>query len=195
VIRDPSPRAQGIAVLSDDAAFFTGRAAAQDRIGAWLGDPDAPSALVVTGGAGSGKSALLTHVWQTSRTSVDVGIDAYGRTATEVLGELCAAAGCSGTRAADLLAQNRLRRRPLIALIDGIDSARDPEHLVTTLLAPLTRASSGDYLRMLISARPASLGPRALAFGADNTLVIGAEHGAVAVAVREPEQGVPGWRR
>jgi WD40 repeat protein len=164
VIRDPSPRAYGIAVLSDDAEFFTGRAAALATIGAWLAGPDSPSALVVTGRAGSGKSAVLTRVWQGSRGApagdgIDVAVDAYGRTAAEVLAALCTAAGCDGTRAADLLAQTRRRGRPLVAVVDGIDAARDPEHLVTTLLGPLTRASAGDHLRLLLGARATSLGP------------------------------------
>ncbi|HEU4422537.1 MAG TPA: hypothetical protein VFR67_08335, partial [Pilimelia sp.] len=193
MIRDPSPRAQGITVLSDDSGLFTGRAAALAEISAWLDNPRAAATLVLTGASGSGKSALLARVWATwagggpawsrgGRTAVgggvahhvaarrsaavapagagpgvDVAIDAYGRTTSEVLATLCAAAGCTGTRPADLLAATRRRSDSLVALVDGIDSACDPEHLVTTLLGPLSRATDGDHLRLLLCSRPASL--------------------------------------
>src|SRR5262249_13930255 len=89
---------------------------------------------------------------------IDLAIDAYGHTAGEVLDALCAAAGGTGTRPADLFAQTRRRDRPLVALIDGIDNARDPKHLVTTLLTPLARATVTDHLRLVLGARASSLG-------------------------------------
>ena len=47
---DPSPRAHGLTVLSDDADLFTGRRTALSRIDTWLRDPES-SALAVTGSA------------------------------------------------------------------------------------------------------------------------------------------------
>lgn len=64
---DPSPRAYGLTVLSDEAGLFTGRHQALTDIGAWLHAPE-PTVMIVTGGAGTGKSALLSRLWALSQT-------------------------------------------------------------------------------------------------------------------------------
>ena len=146
------PRAHDMALSTEDPDHFTGRAVALAAVAGWLGRPMTdPSALVVTGASGSGKSALLANVWR--RHAFDVALNAHGHTGGEILRALCASAGCAGTRPADLVSATRTR--PLLAIVDAVDEAVDPGGLVDTLLAPLARLGAHGGVRLLLGMRSA----------------------------------------
>ena len=57
------PRARGVEPEAErDGWFFTGRTAAVNALRTWLADEDQPALAIVSGGPGTGKSALLAHL-------------------------------------------------------------------------------------------------------------------------------------
>ena len=106
-----SPRARGVASEKDRAWLFTGRQAAMAKVIAAA--TGRPGALVVTGAAGSGKSALLGRLVTLADSffverhaaavaaepvdrlpavgTIDAAVVATGRNAVEILGRICAA--------------------------------------------------------------------------------------------------------
>lgn len=56
------PRARGVDRATRPGSYFTGRRRARRELAAWAGDPDRSGIRVVTGGPGSGKSALIAHL-------------------------------------------------------------------------------------------------------------------------------------
>ena len=155
--------------------WFTGRHAALRDITHWLNTPTTSCpALVVTGSAGSGKTALLGLLAALSdsdyqptvpRDGLPSGLDvredviteaiyAGTMTTSQVRDRIATAAGCHAETTGDLIEGLRHRSDdPLIVLIDAIDEAGDPSGLVTGLLNPLIRGSPG-ALRLLLGTRP-----------------------------------------
>ena len=154
---------------------FVGRDRALSELAAWLNlssDAVDPLPRIVTGQAGSGKSAVLgllaaladpdrrPAVPVAARSTVlpsegviDEVIYAEGLKTYEVLARIAAAAGVHADTAKDLLARLTSRAvRPLTVLIDALDEAADPEHLVTDLLRPLAEHAPGQ-LRLLLGTR------------------------------------------
>ena len=155
--------------------WFTGRHAAINDIMRWLRDPsgDRP-ALVVTGNAGSGKTALLGLLAGLSdsdygpsipRDGLPAGLNAcesmitdviYAGTMTtgQVRDRIASAAGLRAETTGELI--EGLRRREgdaLLMLIDAIDEAADPPGLISGLLEPLIRDCPG-MPRLLLGTRP-----------------------------------------
>jgi hypothetical protein len=133
--------------------WFTGRHRALHDIAAWLSAPDpAAPALVVTAGPGSGKTAVLGLVAtladpERRRTVplaalrlpesalpppgvIDVAIYAGGMTTEEVLAGLAAAARATVATPGELVTALRGQDRSLTVLLDALDEAADPEHLI-----------------------------------------------------------------
>src|SRR5664279_1023347 len=156
--------------------WFTGRHQALTEIADWLRVPDpARPGLVVTGGPGSGKTAVLGLVSTLAdperRRSVpldtlnlpaaaippvdglDVTIYAGALSTDQVLAGLAAAAHLHVESVADLAAGLAARSTPFTALIDALDEATDPRHLVTHLLTPLLKHGNG-RIRLLLGSRP-----------------------------------------
>ena len=156
--------------------WFTGRHQALTEIADWLRVPDpARPGLVVTGGPGSGKTAVLGLVSTLAdperRRSVpldtlnlpaaaippvdglDVTIYAGALSTDQVLAGLAAAAHVQVESVADLAAGLAGRSTPFTALIDALDEATDPRHLVTRLLTPLLEHGNG-RIRLLLGSRP-----------------------------------------
>lgn len=108
------PRSRGVANAADAGWLFTGRADLMRRLIAAATSP-APGVLLVTGGAGSGKSAVLARLVTLSDPdfrsayasdvalipddltppdgAVDVAVLATGKNATEILAQICRATG------------------------------------------------------------------------------------------------------
>lgn len=109
------PRARGVASQDDPGWLFAGRAALMRRlISAATGDP---GVLLVTGGAGSGKSAALARLVTLSdpdfraryehevglipgdltppAAAVDVAVLATGKNTVEIMAQICRAAGAA----------------------------------------------------------------------------------------------------
>lgn len=160
---------------------FVGRHQALGRIASWLDDPaGAPAALAVTGGPGSGKTAVLglvaaladpryePHVPR-SRIDLDDGLApppaafdetlyAGGMLLDEIVDAVGVAAGLADRPSLSEL-RLRLRQRraagsaPLVVLVDAVDEAEDPELLIGTLAGLL-----GDgTVRLLLGLRPQAL--------------------------------------
>ena len=163
------------------ARWFTGRDRALTDLTAWLtGSPEQSThrCKVVTGGPGSGKTALLgllaalSHPDQRaavprgdlpavlpSPDAIDVAIYAGNQPAASVLAQIAAAAGLDMIEHRDRSVQLRhlleglLRReRPLVVLIDALDEAVDPQDLVRRAIRPLIDAGY-PRLRLLLGTR------------------------------------------
>ncbi|MGW2874438.1 hypothetical protein ACWDCZ_40405, partial [Kitasatospora sp. NPDC001225] len=159
--------------------WFSGRHAALTDLAAWLStrrDGDTAGCRAVTGGPGSGKTAVLgmiaalTHP-ERRRTvplhtlglppdllnlgALNAAVYAQRLTDTDILDALCAAARVQaetvGTFLDALGRQNR--PRPLTVLIDALDEAATPDSLCTTILRPLLQHSRG-RIRLLLGTRP-----------------------------------------
>jgi WD40 repeat protein len=137
------PRARGSEPQSDTGAWhFTGRVAARQRVCDWLADPSQP-ALVVTGGPGTGKSALLAHLLVSSDAAwvdtvptagprppvgaFDLAIHVSGLSCEDVVQRVAHAVGLDVTRPPELLAAIRQRRQtgrpPVVIVADAVEEA------------------------------------------------------------------------
>ena len=156
--------------------WFTGRHAALTDVARWLGNPDAGHrALVVTGNAGSGKTALLGLLAALSdadqapavpRDGLPAGLTVsdgaiteaiYAGTMTtgQVRDRIAAAAGLRADTTGELIEWPPARRdtSALSVLIDALDEAADPPGLISGLLNPLISERPG-ALRLLLGTRP-----------------------------------------
>jgi Caspase domain len=155
--------------------WFTGRHAALTDVTEWLNSPDANlPVLVVTGNAGSGKTALLGLLaaladpdhsptiphdglpagMQPGEGTIAETIYAGTMTTSQVRDRIAAAAGLRADTTGELI--DGLRRRTdgkLLILIDALDEAADPPSLVSGLLIPLIRECPG-VPRLLLGTRP-----------------------------------------
>jgi WD40 repeat protein len=166
------PRARGVDVPAESGWRFVGREAALRDLVSWLENSDDRSARVVTGGPGSGKSAVIgrlvvlsDHDWRRivpmeglasdiipPEGSIATGIHARGLTSAQVLAALCATVGVRADTVADLLRE--MRGRSFTMAIDAIDEALDPVGLVSAVLRPLVEAGPAEGLRLLLGTRP-----------------------------------------
>jgi len=169
-------RSRGVPPFGNPSGWhFTGRAVALSEIVKWLSGLTTldTRARIVTGGPGSGKSALLgrlvamSHPELRSRIPQSVFdrapagtvcpagvlaayIYARGRTIDEIAAEVAHGLGLDASTSEQLLfaLSKNLRPMQLGVVVDAIDEAVEPGRLVRDLLAPLARmtARSGVYL-------------------------------------------------
>ncbi|WP_410619992.1 caspase family protein [Amycolatopsis sp. cmx-8-4] len=155
--------------------WFCGRHTALLEITTWLHHPDpARSLQVVTGNPGSGKTAVLGLVATLTHperrvtvplhalglpaaavpdpAAVDVAIYAQSLTTDQVLTGIAAAVHSHASTPGQLLEHLSDRDRPLTVLIDALDEAGDPDHLIRRLLQPLIEHAAG-RLRLLLGTR------------------------------------------
>ncbi|MBN1173080.1 MAG: caspase family protein, partial [Micromonosporaceae bacterium] len=146
-----APRAHGLDALTPDTEdrwLFTGRHHALATISGWLRDPTSGS-LVVIGGPGSGKSAVLARVHLLADphlrqrvpdlealplatlppdAAIAGFVHARGKTAEEVFAEIRLACGVrdeSITRPGHLLQALRGQGDPVVVVVDALDEAID----------------------------------------------------------------------
>ncbi|GAA4457709.1 tetratricopeptide repeat protein [Phytohabitans houttuyneae] len=167
------------AAPDEEGWFFTGRLRVLGAITAWLAGPG-PGMFVVTGPAGSGKSAVVGRVAALSdpRTradmlahgalaahdpdpgqgTVDVALYARGQRYTALLGELARgldiAAGSDPVSIDDVLRVLESRGGHPTVLLDALDEAYAPDlhRIATDLLVPL-----GTRAKVLVGTRPGRL--------------------------------------
>ena len=170
------PRARGVDVPAEAGWRFVGREAALRDLVGWLSDAGDRSARIVTGGPGSGKSAVIGRLVVLSdpdyrrtvpaeglslgssppEASIATGVHARGLTSAQVLAALSAQAGVTADTPADLLREMRGRR--LTVAINAVDEALDPAGLVFGVLRPLVEAGPAEGLRLLLGTRPHLVG-------------------------------------
>ncbi|WP_156960669.1 hypothetical protein [Amycolatopsis taiwanensis] len=171
------PRARGSEIESDSGTwYFTGRHAARAAVVDWLRNPDQP-ALVVIGGPGTGKSALLAHLLVGSDPvlhagvpvdgprppvrSFDVAVHATGLGCDNVVTRLASACQVDAATPQELLVAVRERLRsglpPLTVLVDAVEEAADVDE--ARQIAVLLRNLAGTgAVRVLAGVRTAPAG-------------------------------------
>ncbi len=160
------PRARGVDRATRRGSYFTGRRRARQELIAWAGDPGRSGIRVITGGPGSGKSALIAHLltlsdpWVRSQLPgtqrglmageaasaaagwASVGVRATGLDRAGVAAKLAAGLSIPAGDPDRLLAAlaERDHRSRLTVVVDGLDEAVTPmeaDRIARTLLAPL----------------------------------------------------------
>ncbi|MFF1809385.1 trypsin-like peptidase domain-containing protein [Streptomyces sp. NPDC058251] len=174
------PRARGSEIDSDTGEwFFTGRTEARRVIGAWLEERELAEypILLVTGGPGSGKSALLAHSLVSADPllaptvptdgprpptgSVDVALHLRGRTRGDVTAQLAGVFGVTAAEPLELLAA--VGEFPpavrFCVLADAVEEAASLEESlqIATLLRQLANTVR---VRVLAAVRTAPSGTR-----------------------------------
>ncbi|MFG2900578.1 hypothetical protein ACGFZH_26255 [Streptomyces zaomyceticus] len=162
-----APRGQGFehAAPGRGGSYFVGRATELDRIGRWLdhGDPDGGRGLIVTGGPGVGKSALLGKLLlrsggRTADTPPPTAVHARHRFLEDLVAAVAEAAGVTADTPQALLGALAARRTPLHLIVDALDEAGEAQgddtearRIATGLLCPLLRVPC---VRLLVGTRP-----------------------------------------
>lgn len=169
------PRARG-AEFAAQAWYFTGRTRVLKEIVGWLNSADSgPPICVVTGGAGTGKSAVLGRLVTLADPEIRASISASGdlaaiavetlpperiidapvlardKTADEVVHEIASALGLKTAGEAELVQALKERRQRTVIVLDALDEAKAPKaiaELVRDKLAPLPG------LKILVGTRP-----------------------------------------
>lgn len=172
------PKAQS-AELGESFWYFQGRAAETTRITGWLHDHRC-GMLVITGSAGSGKSALLGYLITQSRPALratlarhqllveappeqrppdnvfDVVLHLTGRSLSDTILDIGIQAGLGIppvriTSGLEWLATAvQRRRRPITMLVDALDEATDPHATATAILR---RLAAIDGVRVVVGTR------------------------------------------
>ena len=166
-----NPRARGVDVPQEAGWNFVGRHVVLRDLSVWLAGRRDSRSVVVTGDPGSGKSAVIGrlvilshHDWGQTvprqgvpkdtippRDSIAVAIHARNRTSEEVFQALCVAAHIMAATPSEFL---RVRpSKPMVAAIDAIDEAVDPDRLVTAILNPLVEGGPQTGFRLLLGTR------------------------------------------
>ncbi|MFF4086915.1 caspase family protein [Streptomyces nigra] len=148
-------RSRGVTHASEPGDFFIGRVQALRAVANWLSSSRGEDELlVVTGSAGSGKSALLGRVLalmdldSTARLSVPPGalpptglsviaMNCLNRTVEGVVEHLSATLDLRSSTLSDVLAALATRTDPVVILLDGLDEASDSDRIIADVVAPL----------------------------------------------------------
>lgn len=163
------PRGRGVERAAQPGSFFTGRQQALSELVAWLSaDPDpTDNVRVITGGPGSGKSALLARLVVAADprrpavpaddpvaglrpSAIDVAVHARAARTVEVVDAIAAAAGVPHIDRAELV--DHLPRYGFTIALDALDEADNPLSLAREL-----RRLAGDGMdagvRVLVATR------------------------------------------
>ena len=177
-----SPRSRGVERDSRPGWYFTGRRQALQELVGWLEhQPADGSVRVVTGGPGSGKSAVLARLvaladphqrgrieredptWPAHQASspsvgrVSVAVHAAGLDLAGVSRKIADAISSTADEPSALMAQILDRGRPVVVVVDALDeavSAAEARSIATKLLAPLARDGAAAGVKVLVGTRP-----------------------------------------
>ncbi|WP_103342505.1 nSTAND1 domain-containing NTPase [Amycolatopsis sp. CA-126428] len=160
-------RASGRLSGDDPGWYFAGRQQLTGQVADFL--REGRGTLIVTGAAGTGKSAIIARAvtlsdpafladprYSEAVTSappetvpppgaVDVAVLARNKSVDEVVDQLLAAFGCAGPGSRESL-RELLEREDMVRtiVVDGVDEARTPALLVVDVLGPLARLTDRD---------------------------------------------------
>lgn len=176
-----APRGQGFEHTAPGryGSYFVGRTAELDRVDHWLAhdDRDRRRGLIVTGGPGVGKSALLGKLLlrsgaRTVDTPAPTAIHARHRFLEDIVAGVADAAGLAAETPQALLGALAARRAPLHLIVDALDEAgeahgddTEARRIAQDLLRPLLRVPC---VRLLVGTRPHVLD----AFDGEDTVVL-----------------------
>ncbi|MFE5945809.1 hypothetical protein [Streptomyces sp. NPDC056480] len=162
-----APRGQGFehTVPGRRGSYFVGRAAELDRMAHWLahGDRAWGRGLLVTGGPGVGKSALLGKLLlrsggRTADAPALTAVHARHRFLEDLVAAVADAAAVTADTPQALLGALAGRRTPLHLIIDALDEAgeahgddTEARRIAADLLCPLLRIPC---VRLLVGTRP-----------------------------------------
>lgn len=169
------PRARGAEVYGE-VSYFTGREAALRELVQWLkATQSGGKAHVVTGGPGTGKSALLARLVTLSDPQyrepmenmgalkavpedtvppqgvVDIAVHARQKSLDEVVRIIAAATGLKTNRVDELVEVLAKRNKRCTIVIDALDEAKERDEIAERLLRRLT---GFPHLWLLIGTRP-----------------------------------------
>lgn len=169
------PKARGGDVGSK-VWYFTGRERALAELTAWISTLPDRRIRVVTGGPGTGKSALLGRIVALADPAqrqmiesagglaglsaatvppvgaIDVSVHSRGRKLADLLDAIAGALGIAAKDTNTLVSELSRRERPVTIVVDALDEAADaPRRIAVGLLRPL---GSLDTVRLLVGTRP-----------------------------------------
>ena len=171
------PRGRGVEHGARPGWFFTGRRQALSQLMAWLTAAPTPAdnVRVVTGGPGSGKSAVLARLVTMSDPeyrarmprplapgnpvadlapgAIDVAVHARTALAGEVVSALAYAAGAPQADLDGLIDRLLERREAFTIAVDALDEADDPPELAQKL-RKLASETADSGVRLLVGTRP-----------------------------------------
>lgn len=166
------PAARGVAG-TESGQFFTGRTEELRRITGWINAGDGPPMLLITGSAGTGKSALLGRIavlstpdmWPAGADfeslpegtvpqagAIDRVIWCHGKTRGQLIGEFAGVFGGNATTMEALLILAKAQGKGVVVAVDALDEATSTEaaSIATDLLVPLASQSP---VRLLLATR------------------------------------------
>jgi hypothetical protein len=170
-----SPKARGVERDAKRGWYFTGRSQALRDLTAWLvGGRVDGRVRVVTGGPGSGKSAVLARLVTVSDPlyreqvprldpddpavppagSIDVAVWARNKTIEDVVAAIAQATELDADSPDALINKLLERDRPCTIVVDALDEAVEPAGIAGKLLRPLAADAADAGVRILVGSRP-----------------------------------------
>jgi len=164
-----SPRSRGVERHSSRGSFFTGRRRAMKELSDWLATGPADGRVrVVTGGPGSGKSAVLARLavladplvrpLSTERPdepapTIDVAVYARGKTTADILTAIASPLGMPPSSLETWQDDLVKLRRPVTLLVDALDESVEPMETATFLRRTAAVGTEGP-VKVLVGTRP-----------------------------------------
>ena len=171
------PHGRGVEQAARPGWFFTGRRRVLSQLVAWLtAAPDsADNIRVITGGPGSGKSAVLARLVTLSNPAyrasmpvplaaddpvadlrtgaIDIAVHARTAPVSEVVSVLAVAVGAPPSDLDALIDRLLQRHEPFTIAVDALDEADDP-YVLALALRKLASQTADAGVRLLVSTRP-----------------------------------------
>jgi WD40 repeat protein len=215
------PRGRGVEYASETGNYFIGRTAALTTLAQWLAAPAHDRrARIVTGGPGSGKSALLGRLILLAdgtepvpgapaqtippKGSITTHLHLHRRTLDDIVGELAAAVGAPAASLDELLVTLGGRTTLCTLLLDGLDEAGTAGDQTEALLIArelLRPLSSIPSVRLIVGTRQGpvqAIGAAVETIDLDTDTYSGtedAENYVRTLLLRGGDPGSPPWYR
>lgn len=183
-----SPKARGVEREATRGWYFTGRTKVLGELSAWLAGGHADGRIrVVTGGPGSGKSAVLARLVTLSDAlyrervpdldpadpdvppagSIEVAVWARNKTVEEVVAAIAQATGVEADAPDGLIDGLLNRGRRCTIAVDALDEAVEPVGIAGKLLRPLAADAASVGVQVLVGSRRGREDELVLALGRD----------------------------